>query len=67
MTAKEYASLYRDHLLEDIVPFWIRHSGDYERGGYFTAWIQKGRCMTQINSCGFNAARYGVFPCYITR
>ena len=43
MTAKEYASLYRDHLLEDIVPFWIRHSGDYEQGGYFTCLDTEGK------------------------
>jgi N-acylglucosamine 2-epimerase len=30
------AALYRDALLEDVIPFWERHSVDWERGGYYT-------------------------------
>jgi N-acylglucosamine 2-epimerase len=29
------ASLYRDTLLNDVIPFWERHSLDRECGGYF--------------------------------
>lgn len=36
MTLRSYAELYRDALLEDVIPFWIRHSPDYAHGGYFT-------------------------------
>ena len=36
MTSNEYASLYRDNLLQDVIPFWMRHSVDREQGGYFT-------------------------------
>jgi len=32
----ELAELYRKALLEDVVPFWQRHSLDRECGGYFT-------------------------------
>jgi N-acylglucosamine 2-epimerase len=32
----ELADLYRDALLEDVIPFWEQHSVDWERGGYFT-------------------------------
>jgi N-acylglucosamine 2-epimerase len=31
-----YADLYRRTLLEDVIPFWERHSPDREHGGYFT-------------------------------
>jgi N-acylglucosamine 2-epimerase len=31
-----YATLYRDTLLENVIPFWERHSPDHEHGGYFT-------------------------------
>ncbi|MCX6997397.1 MAG: AGE family epimerase/isomerase, partial [Kiritimatiellaeota bacterium] len=27
---------YRDGLLNDVVPFWLRHALDREHGGYFT-------------------------------
>jgi N-acylglucosamine 2-epimerase len=32
----ELSSLYRRELLENVVPFWMRHSPDPEFGGYFT-------------------------------
>ncbi|MEP7357033.1 MAG: AGE family epimerase/isomerase, partial [Anaerolineales bacterium] len=31
-----YADLYRRTLLEDVIPFWEKHSPDREHGGYFT-------------------------------
>lgn len=30
------AKLYKDTLLKDVLPFWERHSPDWEQGGYFT-------------------------------
>ncbi len=34
--SSDYASLYMSALLEDVIPFWERHSPDREQGGYFT-------------------------------
>jgi len=36
MIAAEYARLYRDNLMDSVIPFWLKHSGDREYGGYFT-------------------------------
>jgi N-acylglucosamine 2-epimerase len=36
------ATLYRDALLEDVVPFWEKHSPDREHGGYFTCLDREG-------------------------
>lgn len=33
----ELISTYRDGLLDDVVPFWLRHGLDADCGGYFTA------------------------------
>ena len=33
---EELAVLYRDALLQDVIPFWERYSVDWEQGGYFT-------------------------------
>jgi N-acylglucosamine 2-epimerase len=33
---------YRDALLEDTVPFWIRHAVDHAHGGFFTSLNQDG-------------------------
>jgi N-acylglucosamine 2-epimerase len=34
---------YRSSLLNDIVPFWLRHSPDFQNGGYFTCLDREGR------------------------
>ena len=31
------AALYRDTMLRDVVPFWLRHGLDREHGGFLTA------------------------------
>lgn len=38
----KYAQLYRKTLLDDIIPFWQKHSIDAENGGYFTCLDRKG-------------------------
>lgn len=38
----QYKELYRSNLLEDVVPFWIRHSEDKTFGGFFTCLDEKG-------------------------
>lgn len=38
-----YAPLYRDELLTNILPFWLRHSRDEKNGGYFTCLDQGGQ------------------------
>ncbi len=40
---KHYAELYKEELLEQIVPFWMRHSKDEKNGGFFTCLDQFGR------------------------
>jgi len=33
----ELIDVYRDGLLEDVIPFWLKNGWDREHGGYFTA------------------------------
>ena len=40
---EELAALYRDALLEDVVPFWERHSVDWEEGGDFSCLDREGK------------------------
>ncbi|WP_020597559.1 AGE family epimerase/isomerase [Spirosoma panaciterrae] len=35
-TVAQYTALYRDNLLNDVLPFWQRFSPDREHGGFFT-------------------------------
>ena len=38
---KEYSNLYRSELVNNILPFWLKHSKDELNGGYFTCLDQK--------------------------
>jgi N-acylglucosamine 2-epimerase len=40
---KQLANLYRDTLLNDVVPFWEQNSIDWEQGGYFTCLDRAGK------------------------
>lgn len=42
MEPKDYASLYANNLLQDVIPFWLKHSPDAEFGGYFTCLDREG-------------------------
>ncbi len=39
---QSYINLYRDNLLTDVVPFWMKNSPDNEFGGFFTCLDQDG-------------------------
>ena len=43
MNKTEYARQYRDNLLNDVVPFWIKNSPDSEHGGFLTCLDRQGR------------------------
>lgn len=38
----DYSSLYKNALLDNVIPFWEKHSLDTEFGGYFTCLDQSG-------------------------
>lgn len=38
-----YATLYRDELLQSILPFWVKHSKDAINGGFFTCLDRRGQ------------------------
>ena len=41
----ERASFYRDALLEDCLPFWLRHAPDRQHGGWFFSLDRDGRVL----------------------
>ncbi|MPR36690.1 AGE family epimerase/isomerase [Salmonirosea aquatica] len=40
---ENYAVQYRDALLNDVLPFWMKHSPDWECGGYLTCLDREGK------------------------
>ena len=45
---KSLAQLYRDHLLNDVMPFWEKRTWDEQYGGYLTCFDRKGE-LTSAN------------------
>ena len=43
MSIANYTKIYRENLLNDVVPFWMKHSKDEKFGGYFTCLDTKGK------------------------
>lgn len=39
---KHLSSIYRSGLIDDVIPFWIRHGIDHDHGGYFSILDQDG-------------------------
>ena len=40
---QQLAQLYKNTLLNDVLPFWEQHSVDWEKGGYFTCLDRTGK------------------------
>jgi N-acylglucosamine 2-epimerase len=38
-----YAALYRNELLQNVLPFWVKHSRDNSNGGFFTCLDRTGQ------------------------
>lgn len=49
----ELADLYRRALLDDVIPFWLRHGLDREHGGYLTALDRDGTVIDTDKSMWF--------------
>ena len=49
----QLAALYRTTLLDDVMPFWLRHGMDREHGGIFTALDRDGSLLDADKSVWF--------------
>ena len=48
-----YGAIYRDTLLDDVIPFWLRHGFDREHGGMLTALDRDGALIDSDKSVWF--------------
>ena len=48
MDFKKLASLYKNELLDSVLPFWLEHSQDHEYGGYFTCLDREGKVFVSF-------------------
>ena len=51
----DYSSLYRDTLLQDVMPFWLRHGFDREHGGIITSLDRDGCILDTDKSVWFQS------------
>ncbi len=49
----DYATIYRDTLLNDVMPFWLRHGMDREHGGIMTCLDRDGSLIDTDKSVWF--------------
>jgi len=49
----QLAAVYRDTLLDDVIPFWLSHGIDREHGGIFTALDRDGSLLDSDKSVWF--------------
>jgi len=56
MSFAELQEFYRRHLLEDLMPFWMKHAIDWEHGGIFTG-IEDDGTLTTTNKFVWSNAR----------
>ncbi len=52
-TRSDWAALYRDTLLDNVIPFWLKHGLDQQHGGYFTALDRDGTVIDTDKSIWF--------------
>ena len=57
----ELAALYRDTLLGDVIPFWLRHGLDREHGGVITALDRDGSVLDTDKSVWFQGRAAWMF------
>ena len=51
----DYSSLYRDTLLQDVMPFWLRHGFDREHVGIITSLDRDGCILDTDKSVWFQS------------
>ena len=57
----QLATLYRRTLLDDVMPFWLRHGLDREHGGIFTALDRDGSLLDTDKSVWFQGRAGWIF------
>ena len=57
----QLSALYRDTLLGDVIPFWLRHGLDREHGGIFTALDRDGSLLDTDKSVWFQGRAAWMF------
>ena len=55
---KQRAEVYRQTLLENVIPFWLRHGLDREHGGILTCLDRDGSASVRLKGFEVKTLRY---------
>ena len=58
MDASALATFYTDRLFGHIVPFWADQAIDYDNGGYFTCFANRGRQLLHRHKFTWSQGRF---------
>lgn len=53
---------YKNDLVNDVMPFWLKYGIDKENGGYFTCLNRDGSLMVQTNRYGSRDVSLSSWP-----
>ena len=67
MAFAELRDFLRNHLVNDVVPFWFRHAIDWEHGGLFTAIKDDGAIVNRNKYMWSNARALYTFAALVNR
>ena len=48
MDFKQLAAQYKNELFENVLPFWLHRSQDFEQGGYYTCLNRRGEVLLPL-------------------
>lgn len=67
MTLSELRTLLLRHLLDDVMPFWMRHSIDWQNGGMWTCLADDGSILSRDKYVWSNARALWTFSALVNR
>ena len=67
MTLTELHGFLLQHLLDDVMPFWVRHSIDWQNGGMWTCLADDGSILSRDKYVWSNARALWTWSALVNR
>ena len=69
MDFKQLAAQYKNELFENVLPFWLHRSQDFEQGGYYTCLNRRGEVLLPLKGGKWKGCFHvprGLYQCWKT-
>ncbi len=67
MDFKQLAAQYKNELFENVLPFWLHRSQDFEQGGYYTCLNRRGEVLLPLKGGKWKGCFHvprGLYQCW---